>query len=401
MYSNGKWISKAVLAVWIVLGASAAALAQQQFVAPAPDEARDLFNAAQKFYDEDRLNDAEKRFKEVVQRFPKNEIADRADYYLIRTLNEQGNRTEALIRIDAFPKTYPKSKWQTDVEELRIRLTNKVSPIALRSVIPSLPPLPPAPPSPVVLYQGQAERDQQQAIRDGQQSQSTDPEVALQQEIMRAVFQNNPERAIEIATDRLKGNPADPLVLSSLNMVAQSRSAQALPMLLAIAKNATNAKARKDAIFWISQSRGDKDTIVDTLVGLLPSLGDEEAESAAFSLGQIRNEKATNALATMARDKSKSQKIRDNALFWIGQTRTTNRISILEDIYKNSMDSSKTRLQTLFALSQTRDAQAVPLLGNVASTDPDIEVRKQAVFWLGQIRSPEARQALENLLQKK
>jgi HEAT repeat protein len=215
------------------------------------------------------------------------------------------------------------------------------------------------------------------------------------------VFQNNPDRALEIATDRLKTNPADPLVLSSLYLVAESRSAQALPMLLTIARNSTNTKARKDAIFWISQSRADREALVDTLVGLLPTLGDEEAESVTFALGQIRNEKATNALATMARDKSKSQKIRDNALFWIGESRAPNRISLLQDIYKSSMDNSKTRQQVLFALSQTRDPQATSILGNVASTDPDIEVRKQAVFWLGQIRSPEARQALENLLQKR
>src|SRR5688572_10088356 len=113
MYSNWKWISKAVLIVWVVWGASPATAAQQQFAAPAPDEARDLFNVAHRLYDEDKLADAERRFREVLQRFPKNEIADRADYYLIRTLNEQGKRSEALNRINAFPRTYPKSRWQT------------------------------------------------------------------------------------------------------------------------------------------------------------------------------------------------------------------------------------------------------------------------------------------------
>jgi HEAT repeat protein len=65
------------------------------------------------------------------------------------------------------------------------------------------------------------------------------------------------------------------------------------------------------------------------------------------------------------------------------------------------MDNSKMRERVTFALSQTRDPQATGILGNIASNDPDIEVRKQAVFWLGQIRSPEAGRALENLLQRK
>jgi tetratricopeptide (TPR) repeat protein len=393
-----------------------------------------------RFYDEDKLDEAEKRFREIVQRFPRNVIADRADYYLIRTLNERGKRTDALNRINAFARAYPKSKWAIDVEELRVRLTSQVSPthMLLVTAPPGTPFVtPPAPPAPAppqpfpsqfnsseqaraAREQAQAIREQQQAVREQQQAvrqqqfalrgaqaagpgrTPADPEVALQQEIMRAVFQNNPERAIEIATDRLKNNPSDPLVLSSLYLVAESRSAQALPMLLTIVKNAkNNARARKDAIFWISQSRGDREMVVDTLVGLLPSLTDDEAESVSFALGQVRNERATNALATLARDRSKSQKIRDSALFWIGESRTPNRVSLLQDIYKSSMDNPKMRQQVTFALSQTRDPQATPVLGSIASTDPDIEVRKQAVFWLGQVRSPEAQRALENLLQKR
>ena len=110
---------------------------------------------------------------------------------------------------------------------------------------------------------------------------------------------------------------------------------------------------------------------------------------------------AINALASIARDKGKSEKVRNNAVFWIGQSRVPNRVGMLEDVYKNSMDNSKIRQQVMFALGQTREPQAVTIMGNVALSDPDIEVRKQAVFWLGQNRSPEANQALERLLQKK
>src|SRR5204863_8284712 len=167
-------------------------------------------------------------------------------------------------------------------------------------------------------------------------------------------------------------NPADPVVLSSLNLVATSHSAQAMPMLLAIVKNSTNAKARRDAIFWLGQSRGDKDSIVDTLVGLIPSLADDDSEAVAYALSQIRTDKSVNALASIARDKNKSEKSRNNALFWIGQSRAPNRVSLLEDIYKSSMDSSKIRSQILYALNQTREPQAVTVMGNIASGDPDL-----------------------------
>ena len=430
MNSNRKWFARLLVVVLGVMAVSPALSAQpafpvdfrNRFAAVVFDDARNLFNAGQSFYDEGRFVEAEKEFRELIRKFPRNAIADRADYYLIRTLKQLGRKNEALTRIDSFARTYPRSKWLNDVQELRINLTNQIPPAAELVLLRQAPPSPPAPPTqappapfpasvappatpfpPEFVFHDLRERVNrlQERFRPGRNpGEVTDPEVSLQQEIMRAVFFNNAERAIEIATERLKTDPADPVVLSNLNMIAVSRSAKALPMLLAIAKNSTNVKARKDAIFWISQSHGDKDVVVDTLSGILPSAPDEESDAVVFALGQIRSEKSLNALAVIARDKTKTEKARNNAIFWIGQSSSPARASLLEDIYKASSDNPRIRRQTLFALSQSRDPRSVTLLGNIASTDPDVDIRKQAVFWLGQIKSPEATQALENLLKK-
>ena len=413
MYSNRKWISNFLLTVSLTLALPFASWAQQRILIRTqsllpPDEARDVFNAGLKFYDESRFTEAENKFRDVVRRFPRNPITDRADYYLIRTLTQVGKRNEALSRIDAFSRQYPKSNWLNDVQEFRIQLTNQIPPRA-ETILFTSAPAPPAPPKEVIAPQGFTTPvapippipplPQLPFWQIG--SQSSDPEISLQQEVMRALFHNNVDHAIEIASERLKTNPADPVVMASLHLLASSRSAQAMSMLLGIVKNSSNAKARRDAIYWLGQSRGDRDAIVDTLVGLIPSLAEEDSEAVTFALSQMRTDKSLNALATIARDKSKTEKARTTAVFWIAQSRVPNRVGLLEDIYKNSMDNSKIRQQVMFGLSQTREPQAVTIMGNVASNDPDIEVRKQAVFWLGQSRSPEANQALERLLQKK
>jgi TolA-binding protein len=419
MYSNRKWISNLVLATFALLAWTVAASAQVHIIRPRqsfapPDEARDIFISGQKFYDEYRFGDAENKFREVIRRFPKNPIADRADYYLIRTLAQVGKKSEAVTRINLFGKQYPKSKWLMDVQELQIQLTNQIPARAesiLRISIPAPGAQTPSPFNSNQVYT--AARAQgapaaplpaaapRQPILFSFPFQNVDPEVSLQQEIMRAMFRNNVDRAIEIAGERLKANPADPVVLSSLNLVAGSRSAQAASMLLAIVKGSPNPRARRDAIYWLGQSNGDRDVTVDTLVGLLPSLSDDDSEAVTYALSQMRTDKATNALATIARDKAKNEKVRNNALYWIGQSRITNRVPLLEDIYKNSMDNSRIRQQAVYAMSQIRDPQAVTIIGNVASSDPDVEVRKQAVYWLGQRNSPEANQVLERLLQRK
>jgi HEAT repeat protein len=231
--------------------------------------------------------------------------------------------------------------------------------------------------------------------------QNTDPQISWQQEVMRVFFRSDADRALQIAMERLKADMADPVVLSTLDAVAQSASTQALPFLLDVAKNSPNMRARKDAIFWMSQSRGNKDALVDTLTGLLPTMTDDDADSVTYALGQVRTEKALNALAGIARDKNRSERMRSSALLWIGQSGVPNRVSLLDDIYKNSGDIVQLRAQVLFALSQTHDPQAISILGNIAASDPDFSLRRQAVMWLGQMRSPEATQALENLLRKK
>jgi tetratricopeptide (TPR) repeat protein len=409
MYSKMRWLKKLsipAVAVCVIVPAASAqtrVLRIQSLVAP--DEAREIFNAGQRFFDEYRFAEAETKFRDVIRRFPKNPIADRADYYLIRTLVQVGKKNEALSRIDAFARQYPKSPWIDDVQELRIQLTNQVPPraeaILLRTVAPA-PPSPEAPFRPRVHINAPAVPPSPAPLPVPALSlQNADPEISLQQEIMRAIFRSNFDRALEIASERLKANPADPVVLSSLNVVASSSSAQATSMLVGLVKNSPNPKARRDAIFWLGLSRGDKDMVVDTLLGLLPSLSDDDSDAIAYSLSQIGTDKAFNALAGIARDKSKSERVRNNALFWIVQSRAGNRVSLLEDIYKNSMDNAKIRQQVMFALNQTHEPQAVPVMANAAMNDPEIEVRKQAVFWLERSPSPEARQALERLLQRK
>ena len=139
MHSNRSRFSKLLLIITVLLTYSLSAHAQLvsphgQFVRISPiqrsllppDEARDLFNAGEALYDQRKFVEAERRFREVISRFPRNSIADKADYYLIRTLTQIGKNSDALVRINFFAKQYPKSNWLDDVQEIRMQLTNQV-----------------------------------------------------------------------------------------------------------------------------------------------------------------------------------------------------------------------------------------------------------------------------------
>jgi hypothetical protein len=54
--------------------------------------------------------------------------------------------------------------------------------------------------------------------------------------------------------------------------------------------------------------------------------------------------------------------------------------------------------QLIFVYSQRRDSQAVDKLLDIAKRETDPELRKKAVFWLGQSRDPRAAQFLLDLI---
>ena len=55
----------------------------------------------------------------------------------------------------------------------------------------------------------------------------------------------------------------------------------------------------------------------------------------------------------------------------------------------------------MFALSQRPRDEGVPALIYVARTNKDPEIRKKALFWLGQSNDPRALDLFEELLTKK
>jgi HEAT repeat protein len=56
--------------------------------------------------------------------------------------------------------------------------------------------------------------------------------------------------------------------------------------------------------------------------------------------------------------------------------------------------------QAVFALSQLPKSEGVPLLIELAKSNRNAVVRKQAIFWLGQSRDPRALDFLEEILTK-
>lgn len=92
-------------------------------------------------------------------------------------------------------------------------------------------------------------------------------------------------------------------------------------------------------------------------------------------------------LARLVNDKDVVLETRKQALFWFGQGDAPTKDLIR--LY-DGLDARSLREHFTFVVSQRRDSEAVDKLIDIARNERDAEIRKQAMFWLGQTKDPRA-----------
>ena len=139
----------------------------------------------------------------------------------------------------------------------------------------------------------------------------------------------------------------------------------------------------------------------DYLVSIAQSEKGSMGEKAIFPATMADSANIWPAMLKIARDSDLPRSTRTQSVFWLGQAAgdaaTANLNSIVLD---NSVDR-EVRESAVFALSQRPREEGVPALISVARTNKDPEIRKKALFWLGQSHDPRAIDLFEELLTKK
>jgi len=105
-------------------------------------------------------------------------------------------------------------------------------------------------------------------------------------------------------------------------------------------------------------------------------------------------------LLRIARDASRPQAVRKDAVFWLGQAAGEEATKGLAEVVEDATGDRDVRNAAVFALSRQR-GNGVEYLLNIARTNRDKDVRKQAIFWLGQSKDPRALDYFESVLAKK
>lgn len=103
-------------------------------------------------------------------------------------------------------------------------------------------------------------------------------------------------------------------------------------------------------------------------------------------------------LLRIAKDANVSRKVRSGAVFWLGQAAGDAATKGLTDLVDDGAADREVRETAVFALSQRPKDEGVPALIRIAKQNPDPELRRKAIFWLGQSDDPRALSLFEELL---
>lgn len=155
-------------------------------------------------------------------------------------------------------------------------------------------------------------------------------------------------------------------------------------------------EVRKSAIFWAGQQGGDE--TAGDLEKLMYDADNEVAKSATFAIAQLDSDRATRMLLTAARNNDVASEVRKSAVFWLGQAAGDKATEGLVEIAES--EDTEIKKQAVFALSQVKGERSTEALMQLARTSNDPEVRKSALFWLGQSRDPRVLTFFEEILLK-
>jgi hypothetical protein len=139
----------------------------------------------------------------------------------------------------------------------------------------------------------------------------------------------------------------------------------------------------------------------DYLVSLAQTERGSMGEKAIFPATIADSAVIWPALLKIARNADVPRGTRTQSVFWLGQAAGDAATRGLNDLVVDNSVDREVRESAVFALSQRPREEGVPALIAVARTNKDPEIRKKALFWLGQSNDPRALDLFEELLTKR
>jgi HEAT repeat protein len=206
----------------------------------------------------------------------------------------------------------------------------------------------------------------------------------MREAALNGLIQMDAERAIPIIRQVLaRRDPcAGPLREKAVFLLAQKQGPETESTLLQIARSDPDPKVREAAVFWLSQVPGERS--LDLLLEIVRGAGDQGLrEKAVFALSQHPSPRASEFLRELAEQSGSPEPLREQAIFWLGNRPGADNSAYLRALYSR-LDSPTLKEKALFALAQMGQGNERWLMDLAANEREPMEMREKALFWAAQ-----------------
>ena len=339
------------------------------------DPADSLYRLAREAMSRGDWKRAAEIFHRIPERYPDSAYAGQAMYYEAYSLYRSGgddDLSNARDRLKELKVKYPKVAKSTDGATLATRVCGELAKRGDESCTLDI-----GKKVEDLADNGNATSSQ------GRSCPSDDDENDDRIAALNALLQMDADRAMPILKKVLERRDACSAGLrrKAVFLVSQKRTDETANILMNVARSDPDQEVREQAVFWLSQVPGS----TPLLEGILRGNGDENIkEKALFSLSQQNDPRAQQALRDFAMRESEPGDLREKAIFWLGQRRSPDNTEFLRTLYSRLTDQDL-KEKILFSLSQQKGSGNESwLMGIALNPKEEIELRKKALFWAGQ-----------------
>ncbi len=216
---------------------------------------------------------------------------------------------------------------------------------------------------------------------------------------LNALLQMETEQAMPILMDVLERRDVCSVELRrrAVFLVSQHETRETVDILLRAVREDPDHEVKEQAVFWLGQTSGDD--AVTALESILQGAEDIELQKkVVFSLSQHGSSRAGRILRDIALDSRANSEVREQAIFWLGQEGSDEDVSALMELY-DEIDNDELKERIIFSVSQSESDRSEDWLVDIARDNGEpMELRENAVFWLGQRHSQTAVTALASVL---
>jgi TolA-binding protein len=417
----------------------------------ADDPADSLYRAGREALNRGDYREAARTFAQIADRYPASAYAGDALYweaYAHYSIGETGELRAALRALDAQKTRFPRAATRGDADALAVRVRGALARAgdnaAAQSVAEAA-----TQGQPCARGTGEDRDDERVAALNALLQMNAEQAMPILKQVLarrdacsanlreKALFLVSQKRTAEtenILLDAVRNDP-DPDVRKRaifwLGQVNSDRAASALESLLSSSSTSEDLREqavfslmqqggdrgskavravavdesapmslREKAVFWLGQKRSQENvTFLRDLFAKLSASktqqNDEVAQKILFSLSQMRGVGNDRWLMEIAADPKYSVGVRKQAIFSAGQAGVTS--ADLIGLYDKVRDT-EVKGQLIWVLSSKNETAATDKLIEIAKRDPDVDMRKKAIFWLGQSHDPRVKQLLLDII---